>query len=519
VRHTMTSPTPVPTQSSATLLIVDDDPGVQQSCRLLFRRQGYHTLEAQDGATALRLVTTHPIDVCLIDLALPDGHGLDLLERLRELQPQTLAIVITGDRDQAPLLRSLQLGVKNYLHKPFAIEQIVHMVDHAIEEDRQAKHRIRAKIVGPLFELSERLLTDMDLRATLRNIVNMAAQQTDADSASLMVLDESARTLSIEAAVGLPPEIIAGAQSRLGEGIAGWVAATKEPLILIPGVCIRDDVRARRLRPELTAALCVPLLRKDRVVGVLNIGKTRPGASFTQGDLELVSVLCRQAAVLIDNVRLFNEVSAKVGELETAHFDTIKALAGALESKDFYTRHHSDRTMVHAELTGQRLGLSLEERVHLRYAAILHDIGKIGIPEAILNKPARLTEEEYTLMKRHPLIGAAIVEHITFLHPVIPIIRHDHERWDGLGYPDGLKGEGIPIGARIIAVVDAYDAMAIDRIYRKAPGHAFALQELRRCAGTQFDPMVVEAFLSAITSPAPVIVHDECGRDPAPYPN
>jgi response regulator RpfG family c-di-GMP phosphodiesterase len=515
----MTPPISLPTHSDATLLIVDDDPGVQQSCRLLLRRQGYRTLEAPDGATALRLGRAHPIDLCLIDLTLPDGHGLDLLERLRELQPQTLAIVITGDQERAPLLRSLQLGVKNYLQKPFAVEQMVHMIDHALEEDRQVKNRIRANIVGPLFELSERFLTDIDLHATFRKIVDMAAQQTDADVVSLMVLNEATQLLAIEAAVGLPDEVVAGAQVRLGEGIAGWVAAMKEPLILIPGICAHDDVRARLLRPELTAALCVPLLRKDRVVGVLNVGKCRPGASFTQGDIELVSVLCRQAAVLIDNVRLFSEVSAKISELETAHFDTIKALAGALESKDFYTRHHSDRTVAHAELTGRRLGLSLEERLHLRYAAILHDIGKIGIPEGILNKPARLTEEEYTLMKRHPLIGAAIVEHIAFLHPVIPLIRHDHERWDGLGYPDGIKGEEIPLGARIIAVVDAYDAMAVDRVYRKAPGHEFALRELRRCAGTQFDPAVVEAFLSIVTLPAPAMIDDERGGARACHPN
>jgi len=500
----MTPTPPSVPPSDTTLLIVDDDPGMQQACRLLLRRHGYRTLEAPDGATALRLGRTEPIDLCLIDLTLPDGHGLDLLERLREAQPQMLAIVITGDQNRAPLLRSLQLGVKNYLLKPFSVEQAVHLVDQTLAEERQTTNRIRANIVGPLFELSERLLADSDLKATFRHVVETAAAQTGADVVSLMMLDEATRTLSIEAAIGLPPGIIHGARIPLGQGIAGRVAAMKEPLVIIPGIPGASDheaVRALLFRRELSAALCVPLLRKERVVGVLNVGKHRPGASFTQGDIEMVSVLCRQAAVLIDNVRLFNEVSVKIGELETAHFDTIKALAGALESKDFYTRHHSDRTVVHAELTGRQLGLSPQERLHVRYAAILHDIGKIGIPEVILNKPARLTEEEYELMKRHPIIGAAIVEHVAFLRPVIPLIRHDHERWDGCGYPDGLSGEAIPLGARIIAVVDAYDAMAIDRIYRKAPGHEFALRELRRCAGTQFDPAVVEAFISVAARP------------------
>jgi len=491
---------PLP-HSNTTLLIVEDDPGVRQACRWMLRREGYRTLEAPDVATALQVVRMHAVDLCLIDLTLPDGHGFDLLERLREMQPQAMAIVMTGDAGRAPLLRALQLGVKNYLQKPFDALQVVHLVDQTLEEERQARNRIRAHVVGPLFELSERFVADGDLTATFRHVVETAARQTEADVVSLMVLDEASHTLSIEAAVGLPPEFVHGARIPLGRGIAGRVAALKEPLILIPGVSDHEAVRALLFRRELTAALCVPLLRKERVVGVLNVGKCRPNASFTQGDIEMVLVLCRQAAVLIDNVRLFDEVSSKITELETAHFDTIKALAGALESKDFYTRHHSDRTVRHAELTGRRLGLSRQERMHVRYAALLHDIGKIGIPEEILNKPARLTEDEYELMKRHPIIGAAIVEQVSFLRPVIPLIRHDHERWDGLGYPDGLKGETIPLGARIIAVVDAYDAMAVDRVYRKAPGHDFALVELRRCAGTQFDPAIVEAFISIVLPP------------------
>jgi HD-GYP domain-containing protein (c-di-GMP phosphodiesterase class II) len=315
-----------------------------------------------------------------------------------------------------------------------------------------------------------------------------------------MVLDEPTNMLTIEAAVGLPAEVVATTRLRPGEGIAGWVASMKEPLILLPGIVPHGPLRRVMFRGELTAALCVPLLRKGKVIGVLNIGKKSPLASFSQGDIELVSVLCRQAAILIDNVRLFSEVTAKMTQLERAHFDTIKALAGALESKDFYTRHHSDRTVAHADLIGRQMGLSDTERLHTRYAAILHDIGKIGIPERILNKPAKLTDEEYTIMKQHPCIGATIISHIDFLKPVVPLILHDHERWDGRGYPEGLQGDAIPLGSRIIAVVDAYDAMAVDRVYRKAPGHAYAMQELRRCAGTQFDPAVVDAFLDVLGS-------------------
>ena len=484
-----------------TILIIDDDEGVRAFCRVLLSRSNYRILQARDGNTAAQLSQAHHIDLYLVDLTLPDGNGLDLVDQLRELQPHALTIVITGYQDEALLLRSLQLGVKNYLMKPFSGEQLLETVEQTLSDDHRLKERIRLNVLTPLFELSEGFLADIDLRTIFQKIVEMAKEQTRADVVSLMVVHEETNELTIEAAIGLPPEVIAGTKIRLGERIAGWVATIKEPIILIPGVSLPAPLRDLLFRSELTAALCAPLLRKGKVVGVLNIGKKHERASFLQCDLELVLVLCRQAAILIDNVRLFSEVTQKMTELERAHFDTIKALAGALESKDVYTRNHSDRTVAHAELISQGLGLSHQERVHTRYAAILHDIGKIGIPEQILNKPEKLTEDEYEIMKRHPAIGASIINHIDFLQPVVSLILHDHERWDGRGYPHGLGGEEIPLGSRIIAVIDAYDAMAVDRVYRKAPGHQFAISELRRCAGTQFDPRVVDAFLDIVIAP------------------
>ncbi|MEW6324702.1 MAG: HD domain-containing phosphohydrolase [Nitrospirota bacterium] len=484
-----------------TILVVDDDEGVQGFCRLLLRERGYRVLQARGCEAALRAAKTQPADLYLVDLTLPDGHGFELIERVREVNPQALILVITGDHTEELLLRSLQLGVKNYLVKPFTGDQLLQTIEQTLADDRRVKDRIRMNVLTPLFELSENFLAEINLKTTFQQIVKMAKEQTRADVVSLMALDEAANVLTIEAAAGLPPEVVATTRLRPGERIAGWVASMKEPLILLPGIVPHQALRAFMARAELTASLCVPLLRKGKVIGVLNISKKQPAASFSQGDIELVSVICRQAAILIDNVRLFNEVSEKMAQLEGAHFDTIKALAGALESKDLYTRHHSDRTVEHADLIGRRLGLSERDRLHTRYAAILHDIGKIGIPERILNKPDTLTEEEFAIIKRHPAIGAAIVGHIEFLKPVIPLILHDHERWDGGGYPEGLRGEEIPLGSRIIAVVDAYDAMAVDRVYRRAPGHEHAVRELRRCAGTQFDPAVVAAFLDVLGPP------------------
>jgi putative nucleotidyltransferase with HDIG domain len=250
--------------------------------------------------------------------------------------------------------------------------------------------------------------------------------------------------------------------------------------------------------PLISSSICVPLLRKNKVIGVLHLGKKEGTHSFTQNDLELTIVLCRQAAVLIDNVRLFEEVNRKAQDLEEAQLDAIKALAEALETKDAYTRDHSDRALQYAIAVAENMGLSDTQKEKLKYAAVLHDIGKIGVPESILKKPTQLTQEEYEIMKTHPEKGAEIIKHIKSLAEVVPLVLYHQEHYDGKGYPRGLVGDEIPIESRIVAVLDAYDAMTSDRVYRKAPGRQRAIEELKRHAGTQFDPRVVQVFLEVI---------------------
>ncbi len=234
--------------------------------------------------------------------------------------------------------------------------------------------------------------------------------------------------------------------------------------------------------------LGVPLWTRSRFVGMLCLGGKRTGERFSKDDLALLSTLGSQAALAIYNAQLYEM-------REQALLDTITALAHAIEAKDNYTINHCERITFRAVALAQTLALPQQEIENIRLGSILHDVGKIGIPDAILNKPGKLTSEEYEIIKQHAAIGARIVQSVGALQEVAPIVRHHQERYDGTGYPDGLAGEDIPIGARIIAVVDAYGAMTEDRVYRKALGHHAAIAELRRCAGTQFDPVIVDAFI------------------------
>jgi len=188
------------------------------------------------------------------------------------------------------------------------------------------------------------------------------------------------------------------------------------------------------------------------------------------------------------------ELDKALEEVENSYRSTLKALVQALETRDFETHGHSERVVTFSLRLGYELGLEKGAMRDLELGALLHDIGKIGVPDAVLRKPAKLNEEEWAKMKLHPLHGQKILRNIPFLEGAARIVAQHHERWDGDGYPQGLRGEDIDIGARIFAVVDAFDAMVSDRVYRKGCSYEDAVKELERCAGTQFDPLVVEAF-------------------------
>ncbi len=189
------------------------------------------------------------------------------------------------------------------------------------------------------------------------------------------------------------------------------------------------------------------------------------------------------------------ELEDALHELEESYLATVRTLAFVVEAKDTHTRSHLDRAHDYAVALAQRVAPELAADQTLRYGFFLHDIGKIGIPERILSKPGPLTDDEWAIMRTHPLLGAQILSPVRFLHPALPIVEAHHEKWDGSGYPRGLRGEAIPLGARIFALVDAFDAMTSDRPYRRSLTFEKALEQISKAAGTQFDPEVVRCFV------------------------
>ncbi|MDI6703931.1 MAG: GAF domain-containing protein [bacterium] len=249
-----------------------------------------------------------------------------------------------------------------------------------------------------------------------------------------------------------------------------------------------ENFDKKRSIKKIRSFLTAPLIVKDQVNGLISIGSQFENA-YESEDLRILSTLANQAAIAIENTTLYTR-------LQDAYISTIKSFMAAVEARDVYTKGHSEKVTKFSIEVAKRMGLDKDEIEAIHDAGLLHDIGKIGISDATLRKPGRLTDSEYNLIKNHPQIGVHIVESIKKLGKVIPLIYYHHERYDGKGYLYGLKGEDIPLGARILAVADAFDAMTSDRPYRKAMKKELALEEIKKNAGKQFDPKVVEVFLS-----------------------
>ncbi|GAB6158741.1 hypothetical protein JCM39194_19410 [Desulfotomaculum varum] len=249
---------------------------------------------------------------------------------------------------------------------------------------------------------------------------------------------------------------------------------------------------------SLRSLMAVPLQVDQVVIGVLILMHRHQGEDdhcieYTDHDRKTVLAFAGQAAFILDNTRMKIEFGR-----QDVYLKSISALSSAIDAKDAYTRNHSRNVARYAVALGEGLGLSGEELTHIHFGAILHDIGKIGVPEYILNKPGRLSQEEFQAIKEHPATGARILAPIDFLKEAINVVLYHHERYDGTGYPEGLKGESIPYTARLVSIADAWDAMTSQRSYRAALPVAAAVRELQEGAGSQFDPVMVNVFTDLV---------------------
>ena len=261
---------------------------------------------------------------------------------------------------------------------------------------------------------------------------------------------------------------------------------------------------------DVRSAMCAPLVNRSTVLGIVYVDSHKAN-SFTRRDLALFSALALKVGIAVDNARLYDD-------LRGLFYNTVETLVRTIQAKDQYTAGHSTRVSRYALMIADKLGMSTKEKHQLYLAAMLHDIGKIGVPDDLLNRPGKLSVEEMERVRSHVQVGASMIEMLGEMHAIVPLIRHHHECYDGSGYPDGLQGEQIPLISRVIAVADMYDAMTSDRPYRKRRSHQFAVEEILNASGIKIDPRVAEAFLDVLKDIVPATENAPTSEVPSGTP-
>lgn len=505
----------VKTNWKGSILIVDDDPDV---CRLLIDMldaEGFECDGVNTSGDALTSLARQSWDLVITDMFLADStlSGMELIDIISRRDDTIPVMMVTAFPSINHAVDAMRHGAVDFLSKPFDREILLHQVKKALQERRlrienkrlQAEMNKAAVIeklnrelnkriyeLTRLYAISEGINDFLDTNGLFDRIASLSRDVTGAQRISLMVLDRTRRYLHIRAAIGLPKDVVTGTIVPVGEGFAGQVVQTGKAVRVteqIPDVPVGsgEDPRSYRTRSWMS----MPLRVGQEIFGVINLTDKLDGVNFTREDEQILQTLVEKAGIKLENQALYEGIYSNL-------IDTLNSLVTTIEAKDPYTREHSQRVTDYAVMLGKLLDLSDDEIEMLNFAGILHDIGKIGVRDEILTKPGRLTSDEYQMIQQHPIIGEKIVAPLGLVNHERAIIKYHHERFDGSGYPEGLGGEQIPILARIVAIADAFDAMTTTRSYRKALPVAHALEEMRRCAGSQFDPRLVTIWCNAI---------------------
>jgi len=475
----------------------------------LQRREEYAILTARDGAEALKIVQQKKVDFVFTDLHMPGMDGVEFTMKIHELDNTLPVVVMTGYPSMDNAITTLKHGVVDFLVKPFHIGDIELTIKRVLEqktllvENMLLKEEVKGKerIDRLNRELSEKVRDLNILNMILRQvdwvtsssdlfdlIVRLSADITNCDEVHFHVLEESVKKPIPIACFrkGLRPA------SKPVEDDKTHTYITEELVgEILEGVplLVNGGHEGSLSDTDICSVVAIPFRIRKKLFGVLSAIAKNGSAPFTEKDLYYLNFLAERATFVIENVALYENIYENL-------FATLYAFVEAIEARDPYTKQHSSRVTEFAVSIGKAMGCSEEQIDLLTFSGHLHDIGKLAIPDSILLKPGPLTTMEFKAIKKHPVVGANIVGRLGLLTGEQRIILHHHERWNGNGYPVGLKGESIPFLSRILAVADVYDAMASDRAYRKRLADEVVIETIREGAGVDFDGEVVETFLS-----------------------
>jgi putative nucleotidyltransferase with HDIG domain len=477
------------------VLVVDDDGAFARTVADTLADRDIEATAVSDPQEALSLARRTSFSAAVVDLIMPEMDGLELARELRRANPATEVVMLTGHADMRSAIEAVRNELFDYLQKDSLQSVRLRRAVRAAIARGELRAENRRLVSGlqettrrleVLNEVSARLAAEPHFDSLVAELVRAARELVGAEAVRLVIMERNdLGDMTIRAAFG-DGEVALGGHFGQGDGIAAGVAAS--------GIPVRMEVardhpayssRCDDMGTALAGMLCAPLGRPTLCGALAAAGRARP---FSDDDLALLASLARQGAIAIEN--------ARVHEVNRNFFThASEMLVSLLDSHDVHYEGHSRAVAALADMLARRQDLPEQDRRTIHFAALLHDVGKLRLPPGLLASTAPLSAEERVLVRQHPALGVEILRPVAKWAELAPIIHTHHERWDGHGYPRGLAGNAIPLGGRIVAAAEAFEAMTRSTPYgtRRTPDEALA--EIQACAGTQFDPAIARLFV------------------------
>jgi len=470
--------------SDRTILLVDDEPELLAVNRETLEGCGYTVAVAGNGLEALDVLSATEVDLVVTDLRMPKLGGRELLEEMKSRNIHAEVMFLTGYGTVESAVECIQLGAADYLLKPFDIRQFLAKIEKILAE-RTLRRRTQGRGGGEseldrLLDLGAALREQRDLKALVKEFLVQMRETFRPDAMALFLNGDFAHEMGRCVAWG--PLLRGNARVRTWfETVARRLMDSGSPK-LFDSLAVNTGAGG----VSLSAMVC-PVMNASGPMGAAVLLRDVERGPYTLPTLQMLTVFATQAASAMDSLSIQCRLNDMNLEIITSHVCSV-------EAKDVYTKGHSERVGAFSAQLGREIGLPSREVELLSFAGILHDVGKIGVPDRILNKPGPLTEDELAVMRQHPVMGRDILSNIRTLQDLLPLVYHHHENIDGTGYPDKLTGDSIPFLARVVSVADGFEAMTTDRAYQQRRTPEEALRILLAGAGSQWDEHLVNAW-------------------------
>ncbi|RMF92619.1 MAG: response regulator [Candidatus Schekmanbacteria bacterium] len=487
------------------ILVADDSKIIRKFVTRSLIDRGYDVDSAEDGLEALQKIKTNSYDILLTDLIMPKMDGISLVKEIAKLEKKDdiEVIVMTAHGTLETARLALKEGAAGYVLKPFDFKEVEGIIKDVIEKKKKKEDDIKINIYSELCAINEKISSNFEIEHILSMIFQSALNNTSADYCYAELFDEQKErnfTLSSHPDKEIEKEFsfkrfIRDFRESSQNSKAVVLKRNSEKIYPLRSRCLIADI-SNYITSEsnINAIVSVPLNFSGGYRGeMVFISHSSNDSQMNENDIQFLTFLSMQASMSIDNSMLLND-------LNNSYLCAINSLVMGIEARDKYTSGHSQRVTNIGILLGKKLGLSSQEIKIIDNGGRLHDIGKIGISDMILNKPGKLTDNEREIIKNHTIIGDKIIAPIKSLQDVRCIVKHHHEREDGKGYPDGLKGDQIPAVVKVIIAADSYDAMDSKRIYRDRLPMEYIKNEFIALRGKQFDPLISDLMVKLIES-------------------